>query len=136
MKPLTNIFVCMTIATFLGFFVVEVLVWTWPFTYQLLVPQLNPGLSYPLAEQAETLRALFVNQGAYNLMVAIGGIVGLIKIKGRDPVIGRALIKYTCLFAIGAAITLLTSTEAYALGILQALFPIAALLMLYIDERV
>lgn len=135
MSRLTNIVVGVTIATFLGFFIIEALLWTWPLAYQLLLPQLNPGLGYPLAEQADTLRALFINQGVYNLMVAIGGIAGLVMANGSNPVAGRLLVRYTCLFALGAAVTLLATTEAYALGILQGLFPLAALLMLRREGR-
>lgn len=130
MRKSTAVFVWITIATFLGFFVVEALIWNLPFVSALLVPQLNPALAYPVQDQARTLAALFVNQGVYNLMVALGGIAGVVFIRSGRAEVGRFFVVYTCLFALGAAITLLLSTHAYILGAVQAAFPIAALISL------
>jgi putative membrane protein len=134
MNKTTEIFVIITIATFWAFFLVEAPLWMWPFVHEMLIPQLNPDLRFPTTDQAETLRALFINQGIYNLMVAIGGVAGIFLVRRGRVELGRGLVVYTCLFAIGAAVTLLLTTEAYLLGVVQIVFPSVALVRVFRDR--
>jgi putative membrane protein len=131
----SRLFVGLTIATFLGFFLIEAVVWRWPLTYQTLLPQLNPGLTISAQTQARVLQALFVNQGVYNLMVAAGGIAGWLMVRRGRIGLGRSFVLQTCLFGVGAALTLLATTHAYALGLFQLVCPGVALALLWGDRE-
>lgn len=126
----TRLFVYLTITTFFGFFLIEAILWTYPFVYNLLLPQLNPSLTYPNDVQATVLSALFVNQGVYNLLFGLGGVGGLLLVRAGHRDSGRALICFVCIAAVLAAITLLLTTSAYLLGVVQLLFPAIALFRL------
>ena len=130
MSRTTKLFAYFTIATFLAFFVIEAVLWTWPLVYGILLPQLNPANALPLPEQAEVLRALFINQGLYNLLAAAGGGTGLFLVSRGRVEAGRLFVTYNFVFAIGAAVTLLASTHAYVLGVAQAAFPVLGLVLL------
>lgn len=135
MTNLTRLLTLVMIATYLGFFVVEAILWTVPFVHRILLPQLNPGLAYPAATQVAVLRALFVNQGVYNLLLGIGGVAGLKLWKHGEARAGQVLISFLSLFAIGAALTLLVTTHAYLLGVVQLVVPVALLRSLRRDAE-
>jgi putative membrane protein len=86
-------------------------------------------LTVDQATQAAVLRALFINQGVYNLMAAVAGMTALYFIKRGDTATGNAFVVYTCLFGMVAAATLILSTHAYALGAAQLAFPAVTLLL-------
>lgn len=127
MTNLTRLLTFVMIATYLGFFVVEAVLWTMPFVHRILLTQLNPGLGYPTATQVEVLRVLFVNQGVYNLLLGIGGAAALNFCKHGEVRAGQILIGFLGLFAIGAALTLLVTTSAYLLGFVQLVVPVVLL---------
>ncbi|MBP2277054.1 DUF1304 family protein [Sphingomonas sp. PL20] len=131
MRKSTTLFVSVTTATYFAFFLVETVLWMWPPVHNFLLPQLNWGLDYPAKEQARILRTLFVNQGVYNLMLGLAGIAGLMLVTRGKVEPGLTLIKFACLFALGAAGILLTTTSAYVLGTVQALFPMFALFFIW-----
>lgn len=133
MNGLAKLCFYITIATFLGFFVIEAILWMNPLVYGLLLPQLNPGLETEPATQAEILKALFVNQGLYNLMAAAGGIAALLFLKREKTETGIAFLVFTCVFGIVAALTLLSTTHAYALGLAQLVFPSVTLASLAVQ---
>ncbi len=135
MNGVTRVFVYLTIVTFLGFFLIEALLWTWPLVYEILLPQLNPELSFAPADQAQILRALFINQGAYNLLVAAAGVSGLVLISRGQVETGRSFLVYTCLFGVGAAITLLATTHAFVLGAFQLIGPVVALALMRREKQ-
>ncbi len=124
-----RIFVVATIAFHLLAFVAEA--WIWPAVAPRFIDKLNPQLTTDVATQAAVLATLFVNQGFYNLFLALGGIAGLVALaRGREAA-GLALMQYVCAFAVGAGIVLLVTTAAHAGGILQAGLAGAALLLLH-----
>lgn len=135
MSRTSRILFLITLVTFLGFFVIEALLWTMPWVQNLLLPQLNPGLAYPAAVQGQILRSLFVNQGVYNLLLALGGCAALMAERRGDLRLATMAVGYFSLVAIGAAVTLLMSTHAYGLAVLQALFPMMALVSLRRDQQ-
>ncbi|TPG52056.1 DUF1304 family protein [Sphingomonas glacialis] len=130
MTNAARLLTCIMIATYFGFFMVEAVLWTVPWVNAILLPQLNPDLRYAPHMQVEILRALFLNQGAYNLLLAVGGLLGLRLWAHGDVRAGRILLRFIALFAIGAAITLLATTHAYLLGAVQLLVPAALLPLL------
>ncbi|MDZ5450512.1 DUF1304 family protein [Labrys sp. ZIDIC5] len=131
MRKSVTLFASVVTVTYFAFFLVEAVLWMWPPVHNFLLPQLNSGLDYPVSEQALILRTLFVNQGVYNLMLGLAGIAGLILVARGKVEPGLTLIKFACLFALGAAGILLTTTSAYVLGIVQALFPMFALFFIW-----
>ena len=134
MSNLSRLLIVAVIATFFGFFLVEALLWRVSLVNALLLPQLNPGLAVPAETQIPVLTSLFQNQGAYNLMMGAGGVWAL-RLAAVDHPAGRTMLRFLCLFAIGAAVVLLATTHAYALGIVQLAFPLAALAAMRRDQR-
>jgi putative membrane protein len=63
---------------------------------------------------------VLLNQGFYNLLLAVAGIVGLRSIKRGADAAGYALVFYMCLSALGAGIVLALSTRAYLGAVLQS----------------
>jgi len=101
-------------------FVVETFLWMQPGIYEFALGRLDAPVAVGLHDQALILESLFVNQGFYNLFLAIAGIVGLVAIRGGDARVGAALIAMMCLSALGAGIVLAFSTGAIIGALLQA----------------
>lgn len=133
MSTLSRLLIGVVTATYFGFFLAEAVFWTVPFVNALLLPQLNPGLAVPSETQVRVLTSLFQNQGAYNFMLGFGGLWGLRLVAGGHPA-GAVMLRFLCLFGIGAATVLLATTHAYLLGAVQLIFPIAALVQMGRDR--
>lgn len=102
-------------------FVLEAVLWMQPGVYENALPRINAPTALTLHDQAVVLRTLFLNQGAYNLMLAGAGCVGLYLLRRGDAAPGKALLMYMCLTAVGAGVVLACTTRAYAGAVLQAL---------------
>ncbi|MBR1218043.1 DUF1304 family protein [Bradyrhizobium sp. U87765 SZCCT0131] len=135
MTSLTRASIYVTIATFFGFFIIEAVLWTYPIVYGTLLPQLNPGMAVEPATQAVVLKALFINQGFYNLMAAAGGVAGVLLLDRGQTEAGLAFIVFCSIFAVVAAATLLLSTQAYLLGFVQLVFPALTLSTIALRHR-
>ena len=120
MPAFARIVVGLLVLLHLVIFVFEAMLWLSPAVYALALPKLNPGLEHPLAQQAQVLRALFINQGTYNLLVAAGAALGLILVGRQRREAGLALIRFTATIAMCAGIVLAMSTVAYGLATAQA----------------
>jgi putative membrane protein len=57
-------------------------------------------------EQANATRLLALNQGFYNLFLALGTFAGLALVLTGQPRIGWTLVYWNCLFMLGAAVVL------------------------------
>jgi len=101
-------------------FVVEVFFWMNPGVHGIALRRLGGPVGLDLQVQAAVLRATFVNLGFYNLFLAVAGIVGFGFLRRGQVSIGRTLILYMCLSAVGAGVVLLVSTQAYLGALLQA----------------
>jgi len=79
--------------------------------------------------EVETLSFSMLNQGFYNLFLAVGTMVGVVgSARGWDPQ-GSTLVVFGCLFMIGAALVLVISRPAMARGaVIQGLLPLLALI--------
>jgi putative membrane protein len=117
-------------------FVLEAFLWMQPGIYQAVLPRLTNRASPPALEQALVLRALFVNQGFYNLFLALAGVSGMVLSRRGHRPAGHALCCYMCLSALGAGIVLALSTRAYAGAFLQAVPSAVALVLMWqrVDE--
>jgi putative membrane protein len=105
-------------------FVMESLTWTTPRTRAVF------GTS---AEEAETTKLLALNQGFYNLFLAIVSVVGIVAIALGHCGIGVALVFAGVGSMLAAAVVLLASSPAKArAAVIQGAFPLVAVVLLVI----
>lgn len=123
-------FVGFVILFHLAVFVVEAFLWMHPAIHGVALAKLNDVHSIAPMEQAHVLRALFVNQGFYNLFLACTAIIGVMRTRAGDSRVGYALMRAACFAAAGAGIVLALTTTAYIGAFLQAAPAIAALFSL------
>jgi putative membrane protein len=120
MNRLTKPLVLFVVVFHLLVFVVEAFLWMRPGIHGIVLARLSDSLKVDPHEQALILKALFINQGFYNLFLAVAGIAGLALLKRGKAPAGYALIGYMCLSAAGAGLVLALSTTAYVGAFLQA----------------
>ncbi|WP_396929325.1 DUF1304 domain-containing protein [Mycolicibacterium sp.] len=105
-------------------FAMESLTWTTPRTRAVF------GTT---AEEAETTKLMALNQGFYNLFLAIVSIVGIIAILQGHNGIGAALIFAGVGSMLAAAVVLLASAPDKArAAVTQGAFPLVAVVLLVI----
>ena len=77
----------------------------------------------------ETVAFSMLNQGFYNLFLALGTLVGVVGAwRGWEPQ-GSTLVTYGCLFMVGAALVLVVARPAMARGAaVQGVLPALALI--------
>ena len=76
--------------------------------------------------EAETLRSMALNQGFYNLFLAVGAIGGAI---AANTVAGRAIAIFCCGSMVAAALVLVISNPKLArAAVIQAVMPLLALI--------
>ncbi len=134
MNPIAAIFSIVTILVHIVVFVGESFLWMNPAVHERVLGRLDSQIDVSLFEQAQILQALFLNQGFYNLFVALGGIAGWILYRTGKTEAGIALITYMCFFALGAGVVLALSIGAYAGAVVQALPPCLALIGIWFDR--
>ena len=81
-------------------------------------------------EQSETTRVLAFNQGFYNLFLAIGIFAGYALLHLGHPVAALALITWSCVCMVGAAVVLLASAPGMWRGaLIQGAAPLVYLVV-------
>lgn len=135
MSRLAKSLVLFVIAFHLFAFVLEVFLWMSPAVHEPMLGRLVGRSPVPTYDQALILRPLFVNQGFYNLILAIAGIAGLVFLRRGDGTVGRTLVAYLCVAAVGAGIVLAFSTGAYVGAFLQAAPAALALVVIFGARR-
>jgi len=131
LNNVTKILVFLTIAVHLMFFFIEAIFWMQPQVYNRLLYFVENPVALDFPVQALVLKKLFINQGFYNLFLAIAGIKGLQLLKkGKYPT-GYALILFLCFSATVAGIVLAGSTKAYVLAFFQTVPAAIAFARLY-----
>ena len=81
------------------------------------------------AEQAATTRTLMLNQGFYNLFLAVGIGVGLVMLHSGRESAGTASVVVCCASIVAAAVVLLgTDRKLARAALIQGLPPAVALL--------
>jgi putative membrane protein len=109
------------------FFVMESLLWMHPKVHSRFLVQ--------SAEEAELIRVFILNQGYYNLLLALGMFIGLFLLK-RNETAGKTLVIYTSAFMLGAAAVLIISLPAMLTGaIVQGLLPLLVLGYLFKNKN-
>lgn len=120
LNNITKALVIFVIIDFLLFFILEAIFWMQPFVYNILLDMFNnPPASLDYSMHALVLKKLFINQGFYNLFLALGGVAGLYFIN-KNKAVGYALVLFICFSAVGAGIVLACTSKAYILAFLQA----------------
>ncbi|KAA0112017.1 DUF1304 domain-containing protein [Mycolicibacterium sp. P1-5] len=105
-------------------FTMESLTWTTPRTRKVF------GTT---PEEAETTKLLALNQGFYNLFLAIVSSVGIVAIAQGDTGIGAALVFAGVGSMLAAAVVLLASSPDKArAAVTQGAFPLVAVVLLVI----
>ncbi len=79
------------------------------------------GLDSP--EEAAVVRPMALNQGFYNLFLAIGIGFGLVLIASGSAVAGRAIVLFACACMVGAGIVLVASNRRFLPAALMQLVP-------------
>jgi len=81
-------------------------------------------------EQAEATRLFAFNQGFYNLFLALGTFAGLALVLAGHRGSGLTLVRWNCLFMLGAAIVLAASAPQMRRGaLIQGAPPLLFLLL-------
>ncbi len=81
--------------------------------------------------EAAVIRPWALNQGFYNLFLAIGTVVGLIVWASDHDAAGKALVAFGCGSMLAAALVLLATDRRMArAATFQGLFPLIALIAL------
>ena len=103
------------------FFALESLLFRRPFAHRTF------GVTDPA--EVELLAFPMLNQGFYNLFLAVGTLVGVIGVSRDWEPQGSTLVVYGCLFMIGAALVLVVARPRMArAAAVQGLLPLLALL--------
>ncbi len=102
-----------------AFFALESLLFTRPDVQARF--RVGPG------EASEVLRLFVLNQGFYNLFLALGVVAGL-ALWRRQPTVARTLVVYPCLCMVGAGVVLALSAgpELWGAASVQAGPPLVA----------
>ncbi|HXO85367.1 MAG TPA: DUF1304 domain-containing protein [Gemmatimonadales bacterium] len=81
-------------------------------------------------EQAQATRLFAFNQGFYNLFLALGVFAGLALVLTGHPVSGLALVTWSCISMLGAAVVLAASAPQMKRGaVIQGAAPLLFLLL-------
>ncbi|MGI3169523.1 DUF1304 family protein [Pseudooceanicola sp. C21-150M6] len=99
-------------------FVGEAFLWMQPALHRGLIAKVNPGSPLDPLTEATAMKKLMINQGVYNLMIALGGLVAVF-LGGAEG--GLVLAMFIFAFAAAAGVTLAATSTAYAGAALQAL---------------
>ena len=81
-------------------------------------------------EQAEATKLFALNQGFYNLFLALGTFAGLALVLTGHPRVGWTLVYWDCLFMVGAAVVLAASAPQMRRGaLIQGAAPLVFLVL-------
>ena len=122
MTTVAQVFAVLAAAVHVLIFTLESVLFTRPQVYRRFMVK-SP-------QDAELLRPMALNQGFYNLFLAIGTIVGVILMPDDA---GKALISLACGSMVAAAAVLIaTDRRMIRAAATQGLFPLIALIFLVI----
>lgn len=131
MDTRTKGLVYFVVAVHVMFFVLEAIFWMQPFVHTILLVFLDNPVPLDFPMQALTLKKLFINQGFYNLFIALAGVMGLHLLRQGQRSVGCALILFLCCAGAGAGLVLACSTKAYLLAFFQAVPAVIAAARVY-----
>lgn len=121
MPTVSLILVGLAVLLHVYFFFLESVAFRKPFAYRTF------GVKDPA--EVEVLAFSMLNQGFYNLFLAIGTAVGVLGVARNWEPQGTTLVAFGCLFMIGAALVLVIARSRMArAAAIQGLPPLLALL--------
>jgi putative membrane protein len=92
------------------------------------------GLRTP--DQVEAVRPMALNQGFYNLFLAVGIAAGVAQMAGGADVAGRSIVLFACLCMVWAGIVLFVSSPRLArAALLQLAPPLLAIVATFVLPR-
>ena len=110
-------------------FRLESIVWSQPATWKRF------GLRSQ--EDADVVKPMALNQGFYNLFLAIGAAVGLVLVATGSVDVGRALVLFATLSMVAAASVLIISNARLArAAVTQGAVPLVAVVLLLVSLAV
>jgi len=110
-------------------FRLESIVWSQPATWKRF------GLRSQ--EDADVVKPMALNQGFYNLFLAIGAAVGLVLVATGSVDVGRALVLFATLSMVAAASVLIISNARLArAAVTQGAAPLVAVVLLLVSLAV
>jgi len=110
-------------------FRLESIVWSQPATWKRF------GLRSQ--QDADVVKPMALNQGFYNLFLAIGTIVGIVLVATGAVDVGRALVLFATLSMVAAASVLIISNSRLAqAAITQGAAPLVAVVLLLVSFAV
>lgn len=126
MSAITKIFAGIAGIVHVLFFLMESVLWMNPSVHSRFLVQ-------SIAD-AEVINVFIMNQGFYNLFLAIGMFVGL-AIWGRNETVGKTLVGYISAVMVGAAAVLIITVPAMFTGFLiQGVAPLIAIVSLLMNR--
>jgi len=110
-------------------FRLESIVWSQPATWKRF------GLRSQ--EDADVVKPMALNQGFYNLFLAIGAAVGIVLVATGSVDVGRALVLFATLSMVAAASVLIISNARLArAAVTQGAAPLVAVVLLLVSLAV
>ena len=107
------------------FFLLESVLFRKPFAHRTF------GVRDPA--EVETLAFSMLNQGFYNLFLAVGTLIGVVgTVRGWEPQ-GPTLVVFCCAFMVAAALVLVVARPRMArAALVQGLLPLLALVLAWL----
>ncbi|PJZ65641.1 DUF1304 domain-containing protein [Leptospira wolffii] len=103
-------------------FIMESVLW--------MKPRIHRRFGVTDTKSAEAMKTVFLNQGFYNLFLAVGALFGAIFFD-LFPSYAPAILIFSCLSVFGAGLVLVVSKPAMArAGIIQGLPPLIAVILI------
>lgn len=125
-RHLTAIFASLAALAHVLFFLIE--------SVLLSDPEVYAGFGLDAAG-AETVRVFLFNQGFYNLFLAAGAGAGLWLLRRGRVEAGAALLVFSCLYMVGAAVVLIASAPTMVVGaLIQGGPPLLCLVFLRLES--
>lgn len=122
----------LTISVHFIVFITEVFLWSTPVVYERAITKIITPETVSVVDKMLTLKPLFINQGFYNLFLALGGIAGLIVYKLQNRL---DLVIYICMYIVGAGIVLASTSTAYIGALVQGGPPALALVAIIMSAK-
>lgn len=126
MHPIATIFAFIAGLIHVLIFIAESVFWMQPVVHKRFMVSTQV--------QAETIEIFIVNQGYYNLFLALGMFWGIYQLRVR-PEFAKLFIGYICTFMVAAALVLLITAPSLVKGVLiQGLAPSIVLIYVVHDH--
>lgn len=125
MPTISILFAVIAACLHVAFFLMESVFW--------MNPKAHKNFGIPNLQIAEQFKLTYLNQGFYNLFLAIGVFAGIYFLQSEDMTAGKTLILFCCSSMFGASMVLLVSKPGMLRGVfIQGLAPLASIVSWWI----